>query len=198
MPSIRGDDRGLAVWPWAADLRRVPSAGLRDGGHPLRKDPQTAPFVDWQYLPELFDWSADRNMNPCPLQGTYQLARNVLAACVQPDGTVDANSGHALVIYDDRNPAFLPGGEAARQWEAATGALVRRSRLRRCSWQRLVAQLATDPDLAWLVNGLAAKYVRPSQGPEISRAPVWGAVFTHQRRPELSTMRWRGSLAGTR
>ena len=61
----------------------------------------------WEYLPELFDWSADRNMDSCPLQGTYQLARNVLAACVQPDGTVDANSGHALVIYDDRNPAFL-------------------------------------------------------------------------------------------
>ena len=118
----------------------------------------------WEYLPELFDWSADRNMDPCPLQGTYQLARNVLAACVQPDGTVDAHRGHALVIYDDRNPAFLPGGEAAQQWEAATGALVRRSRLRRCSWQRLVAQLATDPDLAWLVNGLAAKYgIEPSE-----------------------------------
>ena len=97
-------------------------------------------------------------MDPCPLQGTYQLASNVLAACVQPDETVDANSGHALVIYDDRSPAFLPGGEAAQQWEAATRALVQRSRLRRCSWQRLVAQLATDPDLAWLVNGLAAKY----------------------------------------
>ena len=74
----------------------------------------------WQYLPELFDWPADRNMKPCPLDGTYQLARNILAACVRPDGTVDANGGHALVIYDDRNPAFLPGGEAARQWEAAT------------------------------------------------------------------------------
>ena len=58
-------------------------------------------------------------MKPCPLDGTYQLARNVLAACVRPDGTVDANGGHALVIYDDRNPAFLPGGEAAWQWEAA-------------------------------------------------------------------------------
>ncbi len=74
----------------------------------------------WQYLPELFDWSADRNMKTCPLDGTYQLARNVLAACVRPDGTVDADGGHALVIYDDRNPAFLPGGEAAQQWEAAT------------------------------------------------------------------------------
>ena len=118
----------------------------------------------WQYLPELFDWPADRNMKPCPLDGTYQLARNVLAACVRPDGTVDANGGHALVIYDDRNPAFLPGGEAARQWEAATGALVRRPLLRRCSWQRLVAQIANEPDLAWLVDGLAAKYgIEPTE-----------------------------------
>ena len=119
----------------------------------------------WQYLPELFDWPADSDMKPCPLDGTYQLARNVLAACVQPDGTVDADGGHALVIYDERNPAFLPGGAAARQWEAATGALVRWPLLRRCSWQRLVAHLATDPDLAWLVNGLAAKYGLDPTGP---------------------------------
>ena len=112
----------------------------------------------WHYLPELFVWSADRNMKPCPLDGAYQLARNVLAACVRPDGMVDADGGHAVVIYDDRNPAFLPGGEAARQWKAATGALMRRPLLRRCSWQRLVAHLANDPDLAWLVDGLAAKY----------------------------------------
>ena len=37
MPWMRRDDRGVAVWPWAADLLRVPSAGLRDGGHPLRQ-----------------------------------------------------------------------------------------------------------------------------------------------------------------
>ena len=43
------------------------------------------------------------------------------------------------------------GGEAARPWDAATGALVRRPRLRRCSWQRLVAHLSHDPDVAWRV-----------------------------------------------
>ena len=64
-------------------------------------------------------------MKLCPLDGTYQLARNVLAACVRPDEMVDADGGHAVVIYDDRNPAFLPGGEAARQWQSATGALMR-------------------------------------------------------------------------
>ena len=37
--------------------------------------------------------------------------------------------------------------------------------LRRCSWQRLVAHLANDHDLVWLVNGLAAKYGIEPSGP---------------------------------
>ena len=69
---------------------------------------------DWQYLPERFDGSADRTMNPCPLDGTDQLARHVLAACIEPDGPVDADGDQARVIDDARHPAFLPGGEAAR------------------------------------------------------------------------------------
>ena len=83
---------------------------------------------DWQYWPERFDGSADRTMNPCPLDGTDQLARHVLAACIEPDGPVDADGDQARVIDDARHPAFLPGGEAARPWDAATGALVRRPR----------------------------------------------------------------------
>ena len=59
---------------------------------------------DWQYLPERFDGSADRTMNPCPL------ARHVLAACVEPDGPVDADGDQARVIDDARHPAFLSGG----------------------------------------------------------------------------------------
>ena len=119
----------------------------------------------WQYWPALFDWSADRNMNPCPLDGTDPRARHVLAACVEPDGPVDADGDQALVIYDARHPAFLPGGEAAQQWEAATGARVRRPRRRRCSWQRLVAHRSNDPDVAWLVNGLAAQDGIEPSGP---------------------------------
>ena len=141
-----------------------------DGSYTRQRDRRTRCSLTeigvryWQYLPELFDWSVERNMNPCPLHGTYQLARNVLAACVRPDGTVDADGGHALVIYDERNPAFLPGGEAARQWDAATQALVRRPLLRRCSWQRLVAHLTNDRNLSWLINGLTAKYgIEPSR-----------------------------------
>ena len=52
---------------------------------------------DWQYLPERFDGSANRTMNPCSLDGTDQLARTVLAACVEPDGPVDADGEQALV-----------------------------------------------------------------------------------------------------
>ena len=104
-------------------------------------------------------------MNPCPLDGTDQLARTVLAACVEPDGPVDADGDQALVIDDAHHPAFLSGGEAARSWDAATGARVRWPRLRRCSWQRLVAHLSHDPDVAWLVNGFAAKDGIESSGP---------------------------------
>ena len=64
-----------------------------------------------------------------------------------------------------RHPTFLPGGEAARPWDAATGALVRRPRRRRCSWPRRVAHLSDEPDVTWLVNGLAAKDGIEPSGP---------------------------------
>ena len=147
---------------------------------------------DWQYWPERFDGSADQTMNPCALDGTDQRARTVLAACVEPDGPVDADGDQARVIDDARQPAFLLvepdgpvdadgdqarviddarqpafllGGEAARPWDAATGARVRRPRRRRCSWPRLVAHRSHDPDVAWLVNGFAAKDGIESSGP---------------------------------
>ena len=127
---------------------------------------------DWQSWPERFDGSEDRTMNPCPLDGTDQLARTVLAACVEPDGPVDADGDQALVIDDAHHPAFLPGGEAERPWAAATGALVRRPRRRRCSWPRLVAHCSHDPDVAWLINGLAAQSgIEPSGPGEATGAP---------------------------
>ena len=121
---------------------------------------------DWQDWPERFDGSADQTMNPCALDGTDHRARTVLAACIEPDGPVDADGNQALVIDDARHPTFRPGGEAARPWDAATGALVRRSRRRRrCSWPRRVAHLSDEPDVTWLVNGLAAKEGIEPSGP---------------------------------
>ena len=62
---------------------------------------------DWQSWPDRFDGSADRHMTPCPLGGTDQLARHVLAACIESDGPVDADGDQARVIDDARHPAFL-------------------------------------------------------------------------------------------
>ena len=112
----------------------------------------------WQYLPRLFDWPADRDHEPCPFGAVYQLARNALAACFTADGGFDPKRGHALIVYDARNPAFQSGGEAERQWRDALAACRAPGLLRRISWQRLAAAFAPAPDLAWLAAGLRAKY----------------------------------------
>ena len=101
-------------------------------------------------------------MNPCPL------ARHVLAACVEPDGPVDADGEQALVIDDVRHPAFLSGGEAARQWEAATGGASATA----ATPPVLVAHRSHDLDVAWRVNGLAAQSGIEPPGPrEATGAP---------------------------
>jgi hypothetical protein len=85
----------------------------------------------------------------------------VLAAAVAPDGTLDPDAGHALVVYDARNPAFATGGEAGRQWQAAAEALRRAGQeglLRRVSWQRLAARIDRAGGLSWLIEALGGKY----------------------------------------
>jgi hypothetical protein len=109
-------------------------------------------------VPSILAWQAGQDHRPCPLSGTYQLVRNILAACVTSEGRIDPDGGHALVIYDARNPAFSDGGDADGQWKDCLGALENHSLLRRCSWQRLITRLRHDEDLSWLVNGLARKY----------------------------------------
>ena len=84
---------------------------------------------DWQYLPERFDGSADRTMNPCSLDGTDQRARTVLAACVEPDGPADADGDQALVIDDARHPTLRCAWGHARRVDG-TGGVVSRERTR--------------------------------------------------------------------
>lgn len=112
----------------------------------------------WQYLPDIFDWVPDRDHDSCPFGACYQLARNALAACFAPDGGFDPDRGHALLIYDKRNPAFADGGEAERQWRDTLDACRVPGLLRRVSWQRLASAIAAAPELAWLAEGLRAKY----------------------------------------
>lgn len=112
----------------------------------------------WTYLPYLFDWPADRDHQPCPFGKVYQLARNALAAALTSRGRLDPASGHALVIYDVRNPEFRRDGKAGKQWDLA----IRECRIpgfvRRLSWQSLIKVLLGAPELAYLIDGLGKKY----------------------------------------
>ncbi len=115
----------------------------------------------WTWLPQLFDWNADHDLRPCPLSGTYQLARNALAATVTANGC-DQDSGHVLIVYDARNPEFAAGGTAERQYVSAVAACRVPGLFRQLSWQRLAGALTGATELAYLVTGLEGKYgIRP-------------------------------------
>ena len=111
----------------------------------------------WEYIPELFDWRPDVDHPHCPIRYTYQLVRNVLAACVRNEVVVP-NGAHALLVYDRRNPAFQPGGDGMVAYGQVSHALRDRSLLRRCSWQRILARLRQDDSLNWLTDPIERKY----------------------------------------
>ena len=96
-------------------------------------------------------------MRPCPLRSTYQLVRNILAACVRPNGDLDP-AGYAVLLYDARNPEFAQGGKGYLAWQAVKSALRNPVLLRRCTWQELVACLRRDDQLHWLTEALRSKY----------------------------------------
>ena len=112
----------------------------------------------WEHLPHLFDWSPDRDHEPCPFGATYQLARNALAATITTEGGLKPDRGHVLVLYDARNPAFRAGGKADRQWQLVVGASLHQGLFRLLSWQSLLATLVNAPELAYLIDGLGEKY----------------------------------------
>ena len=112
----------------------------------------------WKHLPLLFAWAADREHEPCPLESVYQLARNALAAAITPDAELDPATGHALVVYDARNPEFRGAGKAERQIGLAIAACRVPGIVRRLSWQRLMVAIARAPELAYLVDGIERKY----------------------------------------
>lgn len=112
----------------------------------------------WRYVPQLFKWTIDSDLNPCPLNKNYQLVRNILAAGVKPDRTVSLNDGHAILIYDERNPAFQQGGNGLIAYTETRMALQEPTMLRKCSWQRVVQHIREKDILSWLTENLSLKY----------------------------------------
>ena len=115
----------------------------------------------WSFVPEIFDWSADNDMLPCALRNTYQLIRNVLAACVREDGTIDLERSYALIIFDAANPAYQEDGKAMEQFATARSALKNPAMLRSLSWQSLVSHLESAQSLPDLTAKLRSKYGFP-------------------------------------
>lgn len=109
----------------------------------------------WDYIPLLFKWTME---DECPLKANYQVARNVLAACVREDGVVSPSIGHALVIYDQRNPEFSEEGNATKVFLQTQQALSESQALRKISWQRIAAVLWKHEELRWLFLELEKKY----------------------------------------
>jgi restriction endonuclease-like protein len=125
----------------------------------------------WEYVPHLFPrWQADTDHDPCPLSDTYQLIRNVLAACLKHDGRLAPTFGHVVLLYDDRNPAFGSNGMATQAYERARDALLDPVTLRRCFWQQVIGCLAQDPELGWLIEAIEAKYGLTAIGSDRSAA----------------------------
>ena len=113
----------------------------------------------WHYIPELFNWRNDIDSTPCPLNSTYQLVRNILAACVDPEsGKCNENNGHALLLYDERNPSFQDGGKASNAYALTKAGLKNKRLLRKCSWQRIVKYLRGRQEFYWLTKEFEMKY----------------------------------------
>jgi hypothetical protein len=112
----------------------------------------------WDFVPRLFTWLADENADKCPLRNNYQIVRNVLAACVREDGTISQASGHAVLIYDARNPAFRDGGRGAEAFLFTKKALFNKQNLRRVSWQKICGHMRRKGQLNWLTDDIKAKY----------------------------------------
>jgi hypothetical protein len=117
----------------------------------------------WKYIPRLFHWKSDVDLDPCPLNKNYQLVRNILAVGVKPDGEkpdeqVSSANGHVVLIYDERNPAFQKDGKGLAAFEETRRSLQEPTMLRKCSWQCIVQRMRNKGILDWLTEELKLKY----------------------------------------
>lgn len=109
----------------------------------------------WDYIPEIFFWRQNVDMDPCPVKSSFQLVRLVISACISNSGEVDLGSGHVILIYDERNPCFQNGGRALKELKKS---LKKPSLLRTVSWQRIAQAISRDAEIKWLALEISEKY----------------------------------------
>lgn len=120
----------------------------------------------WELLPQISDIKLEGPWCYCPLKEPYQIARNVMAAALDPDtGEFDGN-GIALLLYDGNNPRFGKGGKADRIFSEFRSRLNNPSILRKASWQsfaRSIKEQGKRPEYSQLLGYLSDKYgINPS------------------------------------
>lgn len=108
----------------------------------------------WEHIPSVLAWAADHDYHPCPLNYSYQLVRNVLAACVREDGTTSTQNGHALIIYDERNPEFADLVMGTEAFGMTRLALKEGKNLEKISWQQIIAFMKQNKRLDWLTDAI--------------------------------------------
>jgi hypothetical protein len=120
----------------------------------------------WAHIPESFSWDPEKDAELCPLNHTYQLVRNVLAASLKPRGSHDESEnvglsdGHAVLVYDERNPEFQEGGKGWQAWEQTKAGLKqgKKDLLQICTWQQIISAMKKEATLTGLVDMLHMKY----------------------------------------
>jgi len=112
----------------------------------------------WELVPKMFHWDDNRDYDPCPLNSTYQLVRNVLSACGEDLIAGRQPMGHCVLLYDERNPHFQAGGVADKAFTDVLNSLKDPAHLRRCSWQTLVNHLREKGLDDWFSDELRLKY----------------------------------------
>lgn len=112
----------------------------------------------WEYIPKIFKWAADTDYKCCPLIEPYQLVRNILAVCVTANSRVDPEAGHAVLLYDERNPSFQDEGAGMIAWQQCKDALKFPHLLQKCTWQLIAQTLKKHPGQSWLTKALFDKY----------------------------------------
>jgi hypothetical protein len=111
----------------------------------------------WELVPLLFRIDPALDHFVCPLRADYQLVRNLLATCVSPEGEVLPHA-RVVLLYDERNPAFRPGGDGWNSYQRVRGMLHEPRMLQRTTWHRVTELLDGDAETRWLAAALDAKY----------------------------------------